>query len=922
MYLFLSAFLILLVGDISAQVTFNPSNPANGAVVTNPNVVINISLGTISNIVTYQVLLNDYNKYQVGKPIEDMSWQTGFRPFTTNVTFKKNIMADSVLTGSNQYIMRIYGDIWTTGNNVTRNELHASDNVYYRKYSNYFFLDGDPTKPYTQTSDINVWKSGVGETGSKIASSPSTLLKIMENPSLPKDNPSSYFKTASSEANTLGAGAYWDMTKEPWITWFPDSCPSEGSTTPCVKNDYDGNHNGVRTCTNGRWGACGGFTDYIETQICAGASLSPRRCYFIDPINGNDTTGDGSMANPWKNLSTVFMMNDILPTKASLSGSGKKTVVLREGTFNVCQSGGSAVCIDIYGSYNNILIRSFPGESPKIVAPAFDNFVNPMVAMRVGSWGSPPGVYNIIIDGLEIQGGSFFTFKFSDTFNNITLRNCKIHNTGVDVIGSKSYVSENNKNNTIENCEIYNSSSTTISDGGNTYLPFTHSDEGIDIMGNGGLTIRNNYIHDITGNCLYYKEGSRNALVENNFCYHTGNAYGDIKNISINWGHYSPNTPMKIFDIYGGVSPAWFDIDSSSLYAFSGDYFSKTLSSALDGTGNWAKYGPINEFNWFILDLGGEYPISMFRGRSYNGGDPLSVDIYVSSDAINWGSPVASKISTWKNNQSWVEIDSTDKVGRYVLINVTQVESESIYDAYCGIWLGEAEDPGVDPPYPNIHSLIGGVVRNNILANCSGNAFRAMGAKDAEFYNNTLYNNDRPHLAGYGWGAETFGGGFAAAMGSLKWWNPSDPAPIVIQKNGLFNFASQNVILSWDGVNQTRIITQASMNTVPRLINHTLNNDWYAKVNLTAGTHTYYAWVLENSGAYHQTETRTITYLPGASPDVNGDGKVNVIDLAIVIYNQGHKSTDGNWNNYDHLDLDSDNAVDFDDVKIVMSSII
>ncbi len=760
-------FLFFLAGNVSAQVTFNPSNPANGAVVTNPLAILNISLGSINNIDTHYVLLNDYNKYEVGYMVEDLASPVIVKPLCMNVTFRKNIMADSVLTGGDQYIMRVYGDVWNTGNNVTKNELHASDNVYYRKYNNYLFFDGDSSVTYTRTSDLNVWKTKLGETGSVISSSPSTLLNIMQNPALPENDPKSYLRTASSEALALGAGANIDFTKEPWITWFPDSCSPEGSTTSCIKNDYDGNHNGVRTCTGGKWSACGGFTDYTEAQICAGASLSPRKCYFIDPVSGSDSTGDGSMASPWQTLNTVFTVGDVSPTKTSLSGSGKKTVVLRGGTFNVCSSGSpGAICVDIYGSYNNIIVRNYPGESPKIVAPTFDNGANPTVAMRVGSWGRPPVAYNITIDGLDIQGGSYYSFKFSDSFNNITLRNCKLHNSGADVIGSKGMEYTTNINNFIENCEIYNASAASFDASGPA---FQHNDEGVDIMASGGLTIRNNYIHDITGNCLYYKGGSRNALVENNFCYNTGKS---------------------------------------------------------------AQWTATNDF-------------------------------------------------------------------------------------WCGIWLGESENPDVDSPYPNIYSLLGGTVRNNILAKCNGNAFRAMGAKNAEFYGNTLYNNDRPNLAG--WGSGTFGGGFAAAQGTRAY---AQYALSVIKKDGLFNFASQDVILNWDGVNQTNIITFNSMNTIPRFINHTLNNDWYAKVNLTAGTHTYYAWVLENSGAYHQTETRTITYLPGASPDVNGDGKVNVIDLAIVIYNQGHKSTDGNWNNYDHLDLDSDNAVDFDDVKIVGSSII
>lgn len=52
--------------------------------------------------------------------------------------------------------------------------------------------------------------------------------------------------------------------------------------------------------------------------------------------------------------------------------------------------------------------------------------------------------------------------------------------------------------------------------------------------------------------------------------------------------------------------------------------------------------------------------------------------------------------------------------------------------------------------------------------------------------------------------------------------------------------------------------------------------------------------------------------------DVNNDGSVNVIDLAIVIFWQGKNSGDADWDDYSHLDLDQDNDVDFSDVQVVI----
>ncbi|MEK6918081.1 MAG: NosD domain-containing protein [Nanoarchaeota archaeon] len=54
------------------------------------------------------------------------------------------------------------------------------------------------------------------------------------------------------------------------------------------------------------------------------------------------------------------------------------------------------------------------------------------------------------------------------------------------------------------------------------------------------------------------------------------------------------------------------------------------------------------------------------------------------------------------------------------------------------------------------------------------------------------------------------------------------------------------------------------------------------------------------------------------SPDVNSDGKVNVIDLVLVIRWQGRNSGNVDWNNYRHLDVNNDNVTSMLDVNAVM----
>jgi hypothetical protein len=81
------------------------------------------------------------------------------------------------------------------------------------------------------------------------------------------------------------------------------------------------------------------------------------------------------------------------------------------------------------------------------------------------------------------------------------------------------------------------------------------------------------------------------------------------------------------------------------------------------------------EDHWLVLDLKHMYNIKKIRGRSNTGGDPTSVDIYISDDTSNWGSAVYSGITTWQDTTSWAEVDITDTIGRYINISITSTES-------------------------------------------------------------------------------------------------------------------------------------------------------------------------------------------------------------------------------------------------------
>lgn len=150
----------------------------------------------------------------------------------------------------------------------------------------------------------------------------------------------------------------------------------------------------------------------------------------------------------------------------------------------------------------------------------------------------------------------------------------------------------------------------------------------------------------------------------------------------------------------GEAAEGWLTITSSHYDSHCGDTGGHTLLEALDGDRDrWDHTA--NENHWFILDLSQNYSITKIRGRSIMTKDPIDVDVYISLDKVSWGSAVKANITTWQDTSSWVEIDSTDKVGRYIKVEIMDTEDAgrniswgaggagiTIFDAY-----GEVPSP-------------------------------------------------------------------------------------------------------------------------------------------------------------------------------------------------------------------------------------
>jgi hypothetical protein len=121
-------------------------------------------------------------------------------------------------------------------------------------------------------------------------------------------------------------------------------------------------------------------------------------------------------------------------------------------------------------------------------------------------------------------------------------------------------------------------------------------------------------------------------------------------------------------------SDEWLGISSNELDSYCGSNGGPvTLENALDGIFFWQH--DETETHWFIIDLGETYTVKKVRGRSLTFSDPTDVNIYVSDSKTTWGSTVASGISTWQDTPIWQEVDTVDKTGRYVKVEIEATEN-------------------------------------------------------------------------------------------------------------------------------------------------------------------------------------------------------------------------------------------------------
>jgi len=169
-------------------------------------------------------------------------------------------------------------------------------------------------------------------------------------------------------------------------------------------------------------------------------------------------------------------------------------------------------------------------------------------------------------------------------------------------------------------------------------------------------------------------------------------------------------TIVKFVTLSNG--PVWLGIDSSHLDSYCGHGDNQPCANALDGTGpwyHWVEGGEADE-HFVILDLGASFIVSEVRSRSMTSMDPTNVDIYVSDDKEDWGEAVATGISDWQDTGEWQAANVNDKRGRYVLIDIQDVEGSPAS--------GQLQYGDSDPPFKILDVF--GVLADQALSNITG----------------------------------------------------------------------------------------------------------------------------------------------------------------------------------------------------------
>lgn len=194
------------------------------------------------------------------------------------------------------------------------------------------------------------------------------------------------------------------------LTWFSPLLQGAAQTQSSVPASV-ATSAGVATATG--IGAARATGVASASGVATAAGIVPSGIIYISPT-GNDTTGDGSIGNPYKKIS-----------KAVSVVSPGDTIRARGGTY--AYSGGSTGRDNVTGSGtagNLITIENYPGETPIFDGnglTSFDSSENGAIVKVTGSY--------LHFKGLEFTRGPTCGLAIVSGNNNI-VENCKSYRNG------------------------------------------------------------------------------------------------------------------------------------------------------------------------------------------------------------------------------------------------------------------------------------------------------------------------------------------------------------------------------------------------------------------------------------------------------------------------------------------------------------
>lgn len=229
-------------------------------------------------------------------------------------------------------------------------------------------------------------------------------------------------------------------------TGDPSSSSDDGTSTGVIATSSSGEAGSADTSAAGSdtGDAPPSCVDPPSEPPCAATGAG--RCYYIDPIAGDDADGDGSFASPWRSFVPIdasayehdgvaLAGGDVVYVRA-----GEISSVYHPGDDSGSDGGGSYLLYlrGLAGDGAPITIQRYPGERPVLIPPA-----GAMAVLVLQS-------HALVISGFEIRGAWGRGIRIEED-EDVVIDHVLVYDTdgtvadnvaGLEILGSRDVVVE------------------------------------------------------------------------------------------------------------------------------------------------------------------------------------------------------------------------------------------------------------------------------------------------------------------------------------------------------------------------------------------------------------------------------------------------------------------------------------------------